>query len=74
MPVMGPNKDYADNLGNAATDAILTLLVGNFGVERPCDLDVVPMGKKFASEWDEQVNKLREVVKEMVWIDHCASF
>jgi hypothetical protein len=72
MPVSGPNQELAYRQGDEATDRILELLEGTFGASRPHP--EMPLGKKLSQEWDELEIKLREIVKEMIWVDHCASW
>lgn len=72
MPVMGPNHDHAMRQGEEAAQAVLLLLKEKYNVERPHE--ALPLGKKFAAQWDELEAKLRETIKEMVWTDHAASF
>jgi len=72
MPVSGPNKYFSDQRGSDATKNILELLSKEYNIESPhlC----LPLSKKFKEDWDEQVKKLEEVVKELAWIDACASW
>jgi hypothetical protein len=68
MPVMGPNQDYAYEIGDKATDRILQVLKEEFGVFSPNDKSM------FKNGWDTLSGQLREVVKELVWNDHMDAF
>ena len=72
MPAMGPDKDHANRRGDMIADHILTTLRNDFRLSRPSpDL---PLGAKFCGEWDLLEARLRDTVKEMVWVDMCTSF
>jgi hypothetical protein len=65
MPCDGPSKEYAYEQGNKIADEILAYLLANHDINR--NALAFDSSKK---EWDEQAEKIREAIKEMVWIDH----
>lgn len=71
MPVTGPSQDFAYRVGDEIFALVLELLKDR-GVERPSLL--LPLGKQLSAEWDERQRQLQETLREMVWIDHAASF
>jgi len=72
MPVIGPSKDFTNEQGDEITDYILKLIDVDYHIQRPNV--ILLLGEKFAAEWDIQEKKLREAIKELCWIDNCASF
>ncbi len=72
MPVMGPNRDHAYEQGDKITDEILALLKEKHHLD--CPSPALFLGDKLAVEWMVLAGKLRETIREMVWVDHCASF
>lgn len=72
MPVSGPNKDYAYKVAESVFTDIIQLLESRYNLTRPSEF--LPLGEMFTKEWDKEQNKLLEVVKEMVWINHCSSW
>lgn len=73
MPCTGPNKEHADRIGDEVAEAVLLLLKEKYHATRPTS-PLPSFQKKFGADWDVQVQKLHEVMREMIWIDHCSSF
>jgi hypothetical protein len=72
MPVAGPNKQYAYDFGKSLFSEILEHLKSKHNITRPHEF--LPLGKKFAEEWDEKEKELLKIIQEMVWIDHASSW
>ncbi len=72
MPVAGPNQEHAYRQGDLATAEILTLLKDKYGADRPHP--EMLLGEKLSAKWDELEKTLQETIREMVWVDYCASW
>jgi len=87
MPCSGPSKEYADKVGEAIFHRVLELLWNEAGVRKPVAISDRPDRKdnrayqclvnrtnSDIAEWDENAEKLKQIIQDMVWADHANGF
>lgn len=65
MPCDGPSKEHAYKEGDKIADSVFEYLKSKHTVSK----DILSM-ERSKKEWDEQAQKIRDAIKEMIWIDH----
>jgi hypothetical protein len=75
MPVIGPSQAFAHQLADKIVDEFLIDLQAKHQVSAE---GIGWMGSQHANEmrqrFEEQTHKMREAVREMVWLQHAADF
>jgi len=85
MACMGPSKDFAYQQGEEAFEKIMALLKEEYQIQRwsfpapsnPGDVlanAMHNMSERNAEVWDEKVEALKIVLKELIWHQHCMDF
>ena len=70
MPCMGPNRDYAYELGEKAYEEIIKILEEKYGVETSKSKTM----SVFTEKAIEHRKRLEEIIKELIWTQHCMDF
>ena len=87
MPCMGPSKEYADDVGEEIFYRVLELLWNEASVRKPVAIPnspdryddmlyqaLVNRTNSNIAEWDENAEKLKQILQDMVWADHANGF
>ncbi len=71
MACMGPSQEYAFKQADEAYNDIVDLLKTRYYVYHNGVIGVIPEWK---AEQEENFKKLRLLLKDIIWLDHCIGF